>query len=400
MNQRRLWTLISLLTVLAMMISACGADATATPVLAPTATTAAAPPTTAPAPPTDTAAPAAPTATTAAAAPATATTASGTSGGQVYVGFVPPALTSPFHVAMADGASAEAKTLGWKLDVQAPASEGDFAAFVTTVQQLLEKGVQAISINPIGTDSAVTAVKAANDKKIPILAHNFITPFSEGTVASYIGYDQWGGAESLAKYTCGLLAKKNNTTMDKTTGKVYILLGIDSIFSHRRTGGFKAGLTKNCPNVQVVGEQSGEWLRTKGQEVATIAWQKTPDIDVFYGNSDEMAIGAALAGEQLGKKINVDFFAVGIDGNQPTLDLIKAGKFTATLGVDPTRMGQTVVDTMKQVLAGEKVPQILLTPSVVVNGDNLADYLAGKLWTTPVAGSPELDNDKPTVPDK
>jgi ribose transport system substrate-binding protein len=44
------------------------------------------------------------------------------------------------------------------------------------------------------------------------------------------------------------------------------------------------------------------------------------------------------------------------------------------------------------------VPQIILTPSVVVTPDNLPDYLAGKLWTEPVAGSPELDNDKPTVP--
>jgi len=234
-----------------------------------------------------------------------------------YVGFVPPALTSPFHVAMVDGATARSKELGYKLDVQAPASEGDFQAFVTTVQQLLEKGVQVMSINPIGTDSAVTAVKAANEKGVPILAHNFITPFSEGKVESYIGYDQWGGAEKLAKTTCELIAKKYNTTSEMTKGKVFILLGIDSIFSHRRTGGFKAGLEKYCPNVVVVGEQTAEWLRTKGSEVATIAWQKDPDIDVFYGNSDEMAIGAALAGEQLGKTINKDFFAVGIDGNQP-----------------------------------------------------------------------------------
>jgi len=316
------------------------------------------------------------------------------------VGFVPPALTSPFHVAMADGATAHGKDLGWTVDVQAPASEGDFQAFVTTVQQLLEKDIKAISINPIGTDSAVTAVKAANDKNIPILAHNFITPFSEGKVASYIGYDQWGGAEALAKVTCDLIAKKNNSTPAETKGKVFILLGIDSIFSHRRTGGFKAGLSKNCPNVVIVGEQSGEWLRTKGSEVATVALQKDPDIDVFYGNSDEMAIGAALAGEQLGKTINKDFFAVGIDGNQPTLDLLKQGKFSATLGVDPKRMGETVIDTMAKVLKGEQVPQILLTPSVVVTPENLQDYLDGKLWTEPVAGSPELDNDKPTVPDK
>ena len=83
------------------------------------------------------------------------------------MGFVPPALTSPFHVAMVDGATARGEELGWTLDVQAPTSEGDFAAFVTTVQQLLEKGVDGISINPIGTDSAVTAVKAANEKGVP-----------------------------------------------------------------------------------------------------------------------------------------------------------------------------------------------------------------------------------------
>ena len=299
---------------------------------------------------------------------------------------------------MVKGAQDEAAKLGWTIDVQAPASESDYASFVTIVQQLLEKGVDAISINPIGTDSAVTAVKAANDKNVPILAHNFITPFSEGKVNSYIGYDQWGGAEALAKYTCGLIAKKYNTTPDKTKGKVYILLGLDSIFSHRRTGGFKAGLTKNCPSVTVVGEQSAEWLRTKGQDVATTAWQKTPDIDVFYGNSDEMAIGAALAGEQLGKKINTDFFAVGIDGNPPTLDLLKQGKFSATLGVDPYRMGITVIDTMDKIFKGQPPPNIILTPSVVVSPDNLADYLAGKLWTEPVAGAAELDNNKPTVP--
>ncbi len=335
-----------------------------------------------------------------AAAPADAAPAEAAPAGAAYnVGFVPPALTSPFHVAMVDGATARAKELGWTIDVQAPASEGDFQAFVTTVQQLLEKGVDALSINPIGTDSAVTAVKAANDKAVPILAHNFITPFSEGEVKTYIGYDQWGGAEKLAAYSCELIAKKYDTTAAETTGKVYILLGIDSIFSHRRTGGFKAGLAKNCPNVEIVGEQTGEWLRTKGQEVAAIALQQYPDIDVFYGNSDEMAIGAALAAEQSGLVINEDFFAVGIDGNVPTLDLLKEGKFSATLGVDPYRMGVTVIDQMQKVLSGEEVSQITLTPSVVVTPENLQDYLDGKLWTEPVAGAPEVDNDLPTVPE-
>jgi ribose transport system substrate-binding protein len=317
---------------------------------------------------------------------------------QVYVGFVPPAFTSPFHVAMADGAKALAEQKGWKIDVQAPASEGDFAGQVTIVQQLIEKGVQAISVNPINVDAMTTGVKAANAAGVPLFMHNFITPLSDpdAKVTAYIGYDQWGGAEKLGIYTCGLLAKKYNTTPEEATGKVYILLGIDSIFSHRRTEGFKAGLA-TCPKVQVVGEQTAEWLRQKGTEVAASALQQFPDIDVFYGNSDEMAIGAALAAEQAGKKINEDFFAVGIDGNQPTLDLIKEGKFTATLGVDPKRMGEAVVNAMEKVLNGETVPQYILTPSTVVDASNLQDYLDGKTWTEPQAGAPEIDNGKPTV---
>jgi ribose transport system substrate-binding protein len=46
------------------------------------------------------------------------------------------------------------------------------------------------------------------------------------------------------------------------------------------------------------------------------------------------------------------------------------------------------------------VPLVTLTPSVVVTPENLEAYLAGELWTEPVAGAPELDNDLPTVPEE
>ncbi len=328
-----------------------------------------------------------------------ASTMSGTmaAGKSHYVGWVPPALTSPFHVKMRDGALKAAADLGWKLEVQSPASESDFAGQVTLVQQLIQKGVEAVSINPIQVEAMITGVKAANAANIPVFMHNFITPLSQGNVTEYVGYDQWGGAEKLGIYTCGLLAKKYSTTPAAAHGKVYILLGIESIFSHRRTQGYQAGITETCPGVTIVGQQTAEWDRAKGADVAAAALQKTPDIDVFYGNSDEMAIGASLAATKLGLTINKDFFAIAIDGNDPTLDLIKQGKFTATLGVDPYRMGQTVVTQMQKVLNGEKLPQFLLTPSTVVDASNITDYVAGKLWTAPVAGSAENDNGKPTV---
>ena len=306
------------------------------------------------------------------------------------IAVIPPAMTSPFHVALRDGAVEQAKILGWPIEVQAPERETDFAGQEMIVEQLIQKGVDIISINLIDANAMISGVRKANEAKIPILMHNMITPVSEGNVVEYIGYDQWGGGEKMGKYACDLLAEKYGGT---ARGKVFILDGIPGFHTNRRAGGFRHALYKNCPDVKIVGEQTAEWEREKGANVATAALQRAPDIDLFFGCSDEMDIGAALAAERLGKKV----FTIGIDGNDVTLDLIKQGKVTATLGVYPKKMGVQVVKQMQQVLKGEKVPYILLTPSIVVDRSNLDDYEAGRTWTEPVEGKPELDSGKPTV---
>jgi ribose transport system substrate-binding protein len=312
-----------------------------------------------------------------------------------YVAIVPPGMTSPFHVAISEGARSEGARLGWRVEVQATTTESDFGGQVTLIQQLLEMGIEAVSINSLQAEAIVPVVRAANARNVPVFIHNSLTPLPDGIVTAYIGYDQWRGAAQLGEYTCHLLAEKYNTTPEQATGKVYILRGIEGFHTHRRTQGYIAGLAL-CPGVQVVGEQTAEWDRELGANVATAALQRTPDIDVFYSNSDEMGIGAALAAEQLGLEINRDFFVLSIDGNGPTLDLIRDGRYTATLGVDPMRMGQTVIDTMNRVMNGEEVPQFILTPSIVVDASNVAAYIAGETWTPPVIGSPELDNGLPS----
>jgi len=315
------------------------------------------------------------------------------------VAVVPPALVSPFHVALLEGAVEQAEAYGWDIITQSPERETDFEAQVSIVEQLVQQRVDAISINPINADTMIAGVRTANEAGIPVLIHNTITPVTEGDVVEYIGYDQWGGAANLAAYVCGVLADRQGVEIGEAKGKVFILTGIPGFHANRRTGGFKYGLDNTCPHVEVVGEQTAEWEREKALQVATTALQQTPDIDVFFGNSDEMAIGAALAAEQLGLEIGSDILTVGIDGNDVTLDLVREGTVTATLGVYPKRMGAVTVEQMNKLLSGEEIPHILLTPSAVVSLDNLDAYIAGDTWTEPVSGVPEIDNDQPTVPD-
>jgi ABC-type sugar transport system substrate-binding protein len=321
----------------------------------------------------------------------TSSTAGEPSQGETRVAIVPPGFGSPFHVALKDGALSEAQKLGWHVDVVAAEREGDFAGQVSVVEQELQKGVAAIAINPIDVQAIVTAVKKANQTHTPVFMQNTITPLDQGVVLEYIGYDQWAGAAKLAQYTCNLFEANNITD-----GKVYILMGIRGFHANRRTQGYEWGLQQYCPDVTVVGKQTAEWDRTEAVDVATAALQQNPGIDLFYGNSDEMGIGACIAAKKLGRTVNQDIWCISIDGNPVTLDLIEKGDTTATLGVYPALMGATVIRQMDKALRGEAIPYILETPSIVVDITNLAAYRSGSTWTEPVEGKPELDNGKPT----
>ncbi len=125
----------------------------------------------------------------------------------VRVAIIPPGFSSPFHIAIKEGTISEAQKLGWQIDVVAAKEEGDFVGQVSVVEQELQKGVDAVAINPIDAKAIVTAVKKANANNTPVLMHNTITPVEQETVLEYIGYDQWAGASKLAKYTCDLFEK-------------------------------------------------------------------------------------------------------------------------------------------------------------------------------------------------
>jgi len=102
------------------------------------------------------------------------------------VAIVPPGFTSPFHVALKNGALEAASQLGWKVDVVAVENEGDFAGQVAVVEQELQKGIAALAVNPIDAKAIVTAVREANQAQVPVFMHNLITPVSEGQVVEYI----------------------------------------------------------------------------------------------------------------------------------------------------------------------------------------------------------------------
>lgn len=287
---------------------------------------------------------------------------------QTVVGFVSPALTSMFHVALLEAAKDEGEKLGWKVESLAPDRETNFAAQVDMVQALVRRKVNAISICAINDTAIVGAIEQANKAGIPVFVHNSLTELSAGKVTAYIGYDQRKAGLLCGDYAAELLKKKAGDYK----GKVYILLGIPGIHSTQRSGGFKEALASH-PEITVVAETPANWERQQGMNVALAALKATPDIDLFFGVSDAMAQGAAQAAREAQKTV----FTIGIDGNPDTLKDIKDGVVTATCAVYPGEMGRITVRTIQQCLEGKPVQSKVETPIKIIDQTNV-DELLGK----------------------
>lgn len=284
------------------------------------------------------------------------------------IAVVSPAKTSPFHVLLAQSAAQEAKRLGLPPIIdQAPPNESDYTGQVALVQDIIQRHPAAISVCGINPQALVNIVKKCNEAHIPIFVHNQISPVQGGgKVVSYIGYDEYEGGKKCGEEAAELLKHKNGAYK----GNVAILDGEPGDHTNLRAGGFKDAL-KQYPDIHIVAEQNGHWLRADGTSITRDWLQRFPKLDLVFGCSDEMALGAAKAALDAGRPL----LTIGIDGNPPSLEAIKEGKYTACLATQPDLIGKTVIDTINDYLNGKKVPQVVKTECVIVTKANVDKFL-------------------------
>lgn len=298
-------------------------------------------------------------------APAAASQGAAAGGGK-KVAIISPAKTSEFHQQLAKGAVQQAKDFGWPDAIDAaPTKESDYTGQVALAQDVIEQRPDAISICGINPDALNTIVSKANAARIPIFVHNQISPVN-GDVVAYIGYDEHEGGQKCGVEAAELLKQKNGDYK----GTVAILDGEPGAHTNDRAGGFKEALAK-YPNIKVVDEQNGHWLREPSSSTTRDWLQRFPNLDLVFGCSDQMAQGASQAAANAGKAL----LTIGIDGNPSALQAVKAGTLTATLGTQPYKMGTEVVKTMKEYFEGQKPPTIVKTECVIITKDNVGQYL-------------------------
>jgi ABC-type sugar transport system substrate-binding protein len=296
-------------------------------------------------------------------------------GRTLKIGFTPPAA-SEFYDIIEHGANTMMNELSdrfgvkFEFEMSAPNEHQSVESQVATIENWTAKKYDAILVSSAGDFDAMNAVyQKAMDAGTAIFMFNMPAEMwkeSDLKAVSVIGYNN--------HYQSGYIVGKYAAEKLKGKGKILLVWGLPGHWSTSRKNGFLEAI-KPYPDMQIVGEQRGDYVRDKGMQAAENLLQAHPDVNLIYGENEEMAQGATQAVEARGLKLwdgTDGIMTIGADGLKSGYDSIREGKLSATVNVGPVDMGREFIKAvfMSEVL-GYTVDKIINVPTIVVDQTNV-----------------------------
>lgn len=278
-----------------------------------------------------------------------------TGDGDFTIGFLQPNGSQESLLAMQEAVEERVEELGGEtvvLDAQASVDQQ-----VSQFSSLLNADVDAIVGYPLDPKALSSAVKAASERGIPVIAVN--TPWSADEkpypgYASNIISAQDSGAYELVK-----------AAAEQNPGASFAVLG---------TGIPVPSLNYFTERLEYWGKKFG--LEFEGRtdavgvdvDTATTAMNgilsKSPNVQIVFTYVDSAALAASAVARQQGK----DIMIYGRGGDQDALDAVDAGRIAGTYKVGLDQAGEFGVDAAYLLLTGQvdKLPPAIATTGELV----------------------------------
>ncbi|MDF1522978.1 MAG: D-ribose ABC transporter substrate-binding protein [Trueperaceae bacterium] len=281
----------------------------------------------------------------------------GTSAFGQTIGLSVSTLNNPFFVTLRDGAQAMADQFGFELLVTD--AQDSVSTQISDIEDLIQRGVQVLIVNPTDSDAVVPAVLAANAAGVPVIAVDRGVG-AAAQLAYYIVSDNVAGGAAAGEYICERIGG---------TGSVVELEGIPGVSATRERGqGFNEAIAASCPDVTVVARQTANFNRSEGLTVMENILTAQPEIDAVFAHNDEMALGALQAVEASGR----DILVVGFDATDDAVQAVNDCRMGATVAQLPAQLGAQAVEAAQTILtdgAPASVVNVAVALELVINPD-------------------------------
>ncbi|CAN5566172.1 substrate-binding domain-containing protein [soil metagenome] len=290
------------------------------------------------------------------------TTTGGGSGQELTIAVIPKGTTHDYWKSVEAGAEDAGKEFGAKILWKGPLKEDDRAGQIQVVQQFTADNVSGIVLAPLDKDALVSPVKAAMDKKIPVVIIDSALSAEPGTdFASLVATDNRKAGEMGGDRLAKLLGGK---------GKVVLLRYMEgSASTEDREQGFMDAMKKN-PGITVISDTN--YAGSTQAEAQTKAMQMIDTLkqaDGIFTPNESSTRGMLQALVQNGMAGKVKF--VGFDTADALIEAIKAKQIDALVAQNPTKMGYEGVKAVIAKIKRQPVEASIDTGAVVIDADNL-----------------------------
>jgi ribose transport system substrate-binding protein len=304
-------------------------------------------------------------------------------GKQYTIGLSVATLANPFFQGMTKGV-VDAVKANPNLALVNTSAQGDANTQASQIQDLINRKVDALIINPINAQAIVPIVKQANKAGIPV----FTLDRGAGCGACQVNFLETNNVQ-LGKEGADFIAAALKKRYGTMKGNVVDLIGlIGTTAGDDREAGFAkemAKLGKDNPGLKIVARQEGGFDAEKSFNAMTSIMTANPQIDAVFNGNDDNAVGALRAIRQANRAVPIGdpkhIIVIGIDGTEQALTAIRQGSLDATLSQNPLTMAAQSVKYVTQYLNGQKtgIPQHVYWPHLLLTKANV-DSAAAKAY--------------------
>ena len=264
---------------------------------------------------------------------------------EIIVGLITKTETNPFFVKMKEGAQAKADELGAKLLTAAGAFDGDNAAQVTAIENMVNAGAKGILITPSDTKAIVPAIQKAREAGVLVIALDTPTDPMEATDALF-ATDNYKAGLLIGQYAKAVMGDKpvKVAMLDIAPGITTGVLRHNGFIHGYGLAEAPSDLPDYVNPPEVVCSQDTQGNQAKGQTVMENCLTKDPDINLVYTINEPAAFGAYTAIKNAGKE--KDVLIVSVDGGCAGTQGVVDGMIAATSQQYPLKMAVMGVEAV------------------------------------------------------
>lgn len=293
-------------------------------------------------------------------------------GGQLTMGFSQVGAESGWRTANTKSIQDAAKDAG--VDLKFSDANGEQENQISAIRSFVQQGVDVIAFSPVVRTGWDAVLLEAQNAGIPvILTDRAVDTQEPGVYKTFLGADFVDEGRRAGDWVVQQYASApgpvNIVQLEGTTGA-------DPAID--RNSGFADAISAN-PNLRIIASQSGDFTRSGGKQVMEAFLKAHPQIDMVFSQNDDMGLGAMEAIEAAGKRPGQDIKIVTIDATHDGMQALADGKFNYIVECNPL-LGPQLMDLAKKVVAGEQVPERVVTPDEAFDQQQAAAVLPDRKY--------------------